>query len=239
MTLVQSWIDSLQLLKPKNFQLFAMVTLKSIIESYKILLRYVWYLLLAAIASIFIPYFIPSLTPTTLVAKVTDFDLLWFSYLLYTIWFLAVCFSTRPSIEKKDGAYFHHIFRHTWMCFVVLAALFWPSARSAWTIFTVLFVADSRGGIKQFFYSICNALKMVIYNYPLLCVFGLIFYLPSWLLRIAMLHYAYEFSLPIDVYLLPLCTNVIAMLLAPIIICTYTNIYIKKLHDQFDLYFKQ
>jgi hypothetical protein len=33
--------------------------------------------------------------------------------------------------------------------------------------------------------------------------------------------------------------SIVKILLLPIGICTYANIYIKKLHDQFDLYIKQ
>jgi len=40
-------------------------------------------------------------------------------------------------------------------------------------------------------------------------------------------------------YISPLMKIVIESFLMPIGVCTYTNIYIKRLHDQFDLYFKQ
>jgi hypothetical protein len=238
MTLVQSWIDSLQLLKPKNFQLFAMVTLKSIIEAYKILLRYFWWLMICIVACAFIPMMFPALTPISWFANLNNINLLWFSCAFYSAWFLAVCFSTRPSIGRKDWQYFGNMTSKIIVCLAVFLGFFWPEAFSVWTIFWVLFYADSDGGIKQFFISMWNAFKMLVYNFPLLCIIAIMLKFPFWLCSLAIFHFGYT-PILLSNPVLALYMNSIAMILSPIAICTYANIYIKKLHDQFDLYIKQ
>lgn len=67
---------------------------------------------------------------------------------------------------------------------------------------------------------------MIVFNFPLLIAVGLLFYIPMYfVMSIA----------PVELML----QNVIGAFLLPITVCTYANIYIKKLHDQFDLYHKQ
>lgn len=240
MTLVQSWIDSLNLLKPKNFQLFAMVTLKSIIEAYKLLIKYFWWIvptfILFVVALFFTltylyPSYYGSLKPTP------DLTLAWFYmpvgfYVIYLLLFLAVCFITRPSIAKKDCSYLQAQYKKIILYSFILAA-FGASSLSAWSIFLVLFFLDSRGGPKNFLLSMWYALKMIIFNYPLLAIIGIMLNLPIWLINVVYIYkYNQMFMLPVMIY------NGIAILLLPIGICIYANIYIKKLHDQFDLYFK-
>ena len=38
MNLLEAWKDSLEILRPKNFKLFLLVTLNSIVQTYKILI---------------------------------------------------------------------------------------------------------------------------------------------------------------------------------------------------------
>lgn len=233
MTLVQSWIDSLQLLKPKNLQLFALVTLKSIVEAYKLLFKYWWWLfvLLAGCYAIF-------LWPSTVEQQlnVGHYTLL-ASRLLYQLLFFATCLATRPSIAKKDCTYFRsHMFAFLYMA-VYLAIVpipLWPTPFSVWDIFLILFFLDSEGGPKNFFLSMWYALKMIIFNYPLLAILGIILHAPKWLFELIYFHLnGSAFVYPVVIF------NILGALLLPIGICIYANIYIKKLHDQFDLYFKQ
>ena len=225
MTLVQSWKDSVQLLKPKNFKLFAMVTIKSIIEAYKLYFKYFWWLL-----AVMLLFFL-CITPDSLVHSVA---LLSFVHIIYGLLFLGVCFITRPSILQKDYSYLRTQFKkNLWN--VLFIPLLFISPYSPWSVFLILFFADSEGGFKKFLLSMWNALKMMIYNLPLILVITLFlvmvngfFYIP-----ILFLNYLY-FIAPLR-YLF----TAIGAFLMPITICTYTNIYIKRLHDQFDLYFKQ
>src|SRR6266404_7718448 len=174
MTLVQSWVDSLQLLKPKNLQLFVMVTIKSILEAYKLYFKYFWWLLLAMPLFLFI-------TPSNSIQYIM---LLVFNCFLYGILFLGTCFITRPSILQKDCSYFRVQFKkNLWS--VLFIPLLLILSDLPWPVFLVLFFADSEGGFKNFLFSMWNALKMVIYNLPLilvmmffLAVINLFFYCP-------------------------------------------------------------
>jgi len=221
MTLIQSWIDSLALLKPKNAQLFAMVTIKAIIETYKIMFVY-WSWIMGLIITC---YVLPIIAPRLFLSHDTGYYLLWVSDFLYEILFVAACLSTRPSIAKKNCSYFRAQLSKIGFYWLIFSLVLFSSSISCWSIFFALFFMDSVGGPKNFFLSMWYALKMTVFNYPLLLVLGILFYLPVWLLTNTF-------------YITPLMQNILGALLLPIGVCTYANIYIKKLHDQFDLYFK-
>lgn len=243
MTLVQSWIDSLQLLKPKNLQLFALVTLKSIVEAYKLLFKYFWWLfvLLVGCYAVF-------LWPSTVEQQfyVGNYILL-ASRWLYQLLFFATCLVTRPSIAKKDCAYFRShmfVFLYIAIYLAIIPMHLWPTAFSVWDIFLILFFLDSEHGPKNFFLSMWYALKMIIFNYPLLAILGIGFYLfgslPLYLMKQGIVFFVSEESMQAQaLVMMRLIYNILAALLLPIGICTYANLYIKKLHDQFDLYFTQ
>jgi hypothetical protein len=268
MTLVQSWIDSLTLLKPKNAQLFIMVTLKSIIEAYKIMFWYFW----MAPSLIYLSYFILGRfsMPYVTYVRYNSWEgivLIALMNLFYQILLLAICFITRPSIMKKDWSYFctqykkiiiywlllpvltgalvfvlaelfiifyfrNAVFGHLW---IIPTLMYWllPPMLLGWSVFSVLFFADSAGGAKNFLCSMCNSLKMIIFNYPLLVVIGLCFYVPVWIISPFI---DQRLVIGLESYI---TKNILGILLLPIGVCTYANIYIKKLHDQFDLYSKQ
>ena len=239
MTLVQSWIESLTLLKPKNLQLFVMVTIKSIVEAYKLMFKYFWWLVLAPAAFLLIvsdyraAIYARDIDSIAFYARMTGI-----AYLLYTLLLLAVCFITRPSVVRKDCSYFRTQYKKMilyWVLWFILflassitqtlTPLLQVSAYSPWWIFLILFCADSDGGLKNLFLSMWRTLKMIIFNYPLLVVVGICFYLPIFIVN------KY-------VFISPLVRTLVASLLLPVGVCTFANIYIKKLHDQFDLYFK-
>jgi hypothetical protein len=256
MTLVQSWIDSLTLLKPKNFQLFVMVTLKSIVEAYKLLLRFFWWVvpafILFVVALFFTltylyPSYYGSLRPTP------DLTLAWFYmpvgfYVIYQLLFLAVCFITRPSIAQKDWGYLLTQYRKIILYWIIIALLTLYSdfrfSYSIWSVFLVLFFIDSEGGPKNFFFSMWYALKMIIFNAPLLAIMGICFYVLGYffslLMTKAVVVSTFDERVMADaLIIMGLGRTAIKILLLPIGVCTYANVYIKKVHDQFDLYFKQ
>lgn len=227
MTLVQAWVDSVSLLKPKNLKLFVLVTLKSILDAYKVLAKYWWWLFAIIIGCFVAPYVWADSIDVYLQAERI-------SQWAYQLLLFAAIVATRPSLFPKDCAYF----RSNMIYFLGVAGLlfilpygFWPTAFAPFYFLVVLFFLDSEkklrmGTFNDIFLSIFNAIKMLVYNYPLLVVIGLILFAP------VLCVYNY-------VLFAPLLHNVLGALLLPITVCTYTNIYIKKLHDQFDLYFKQ
>jgi hypothetical protein len=76
---------------------------------------------------------------------------------------------------------------------------------------------------------------MIVFNYPLLVVIGI-----CWGLLLGLNKYFIEpFIFANDTVGVGFAMwNILAALLLPIGVCFYANIYIKKLHDQFDLYFQ-
>ena len=274
MTLIQAWIDSLQLLKPKNLKLFVLVTIKSIIEAYKLMFRFFWwliplffgvFLLLALIG----PYTIPNYYGP--IEAIGDMNLRWLNGnigpiidILFTLLFLGMCFLTRPSIMQKDWNYLFTHYRKIifyWiiyaLVYAIFAELFSPEKMIVWDyplwyptfyyissfiiavfqIFLILFFADSVGGLRNFLRSFWNSLKMIIFNTPLIIIIGSFLYIP-FVIDIGYGLYSQNilnYSLFLKYY--HLIFILIAILLLPIFICPFANIYIKKVHDQFDLYF--
>jgi len=237
MTLIQSWVDSLTLFKPKNFQLFAMVTIKSIMQAYKILLYYFWWVMLLIAICAVAPRFIQ--LHDYAFANVQYKNLFFVtSCWLFELFFLAACFSTRPSILQKDSQYFIAQFKKIILFWIFMPLFSWSSAAYYGYIFTVLFFADSEGGPKNFLLSLWNALKMIVFNFPLIMILGGIIYGSGWIGG----QYLAQILIARGIPVYPqwfLFVNLIGALLLPIGVCIYTNIYIKRLHDQFDLYFSK
>lgn len=258
MTILQAWGESLTLLQPKNLKLFALVTLKSIVETYKLLLKYWWWLFTLMFALAFGIVYIgswTSLVSYTWHMQVFGF-LLFFRVLLDWLSFFAICLATRPSTTQKNCAYFRSYMPHCIYIIVFLGLLlflafvgikqvllshisfsvspimlyFVQSLGQSFMIFLTLFFFDSALSVKNMWYAFCNALKMIMYNAPLCCMAILLitcfFYACDQLIL-------YLFSTG-DIY-----NFFFRGLLAPIIVCTFANIYIKKLHDHYELYFPQ
>jgi hypothetical protein len=194
-----------------------MVTIKSIIEAYKIMFRYWWWL----IGLMVIWYFI---SPKLCIVHGVDIASRW----SYQLLFFATCLATRPSIMRKDWEYFRSqiiYFGYIAAYLLIAPVWLWP-VLSPLSIFFILFFLDSAHGPRNFFLSMWYSLKMIIFNYPLLVVMIICFNVPVIIIN--------KVFFPTSMTL-----NMLAALLLPIGVCTYANIYIKKLHDQFDLYFKQ
>jgi hypothetical protein len=158
--------------------------------------------------------------------------------LLYILLLLAACFCTRPSILEKDCSYFRTQYTKNIFCWLLILCLPVKSVIIIfpWFIFLVLFLADSDSSFKSFLLSLWNTLKMMIFNLPLLVVLGVVvYYLPirifEFIFQSIELRWSYGMLLNLE--------YAVAAFLLPISVCIYTNIYIKKLHDQFDLYFNK
>ena len=250
MTLVQAWIDSVQLLRPKNFKLFIMVTLKSIIEAYKLLFKYFWWLILLLL--IFYGCVIGNLYFFALIV------------VIQSLLFFMVCSITRPSVAKKNCAYFRsqlYPFMYIIIFQLVLGGIsyFIPDALMIsvksltsflyfpWLTLLILFFLDSEKNIKKFFISMWHAVKMIVFNFPIIVCF----YIAIYVFDIGILWFfekCVELLFQLFIWVgvrsrmllyINYLMGITPSLLLPIGICTYANIYIKKLHDQFDLYVKQ
>jgi hypothetical protein len=90
---------------------------------------------------------------------------------------------------------------------------------------------DSTGSISDVWHSVVRAFKMMIYNYPFCIIMFIIFILCSVLGQMTV---AYYFG--VSSFLL---SSLVANLILPIPLCILTNFYIKRLHDQFGLYYPE
>jgi hypothetical protein len=243
MTLIQAWGDSLSLLKPKHLKLFLLVTLKSVVDTYKVLLKYWWWLFAIAILFYGTIFLQAGIITYIWANKIAD-------YLLYDILLFATLVTARPSLEQKNGAYFRRYMIYYlpiliyYLPMILLTVFFLPFGLLPITviisplyIFTVLFFLDSSKKLKDFAVPFFRALKMVVYNLPLLIIVGVILYLPQYIF--SCINISPLLIAGITIRQMHAILNIFSVLLVPIALIPYINIYIKKLHDQFDLYFKQ
>lgn len=248
MTLVQSWMDSLQLLKPKNLEPFVNDTLKSIREAYKLMFKYFWWLIALQLMC-----YIPLIAHRSPFLSIGSFSI------VYQLLFFIVCLIARPSSIEKNYAYFRSHLRpliyfvpFKLVIFAVESVLTPLGGQifpfSAWPIFFILFFLDSKNDSRSFFASVWSALHMIIFNFPIiLCVHGalwlfesIIFFIIN-LIAIGTVAHGISNLWNVGVagfFYIALIYGIIGILLLPIGICTYANIYSKKLHDQSDLYAK-
>lgn len=237
MYLFESWKASLALFFPKNAHLFALVTLKRIAQSYSIIFRDLWWLIITAI--------------------VLEIMNVYYLYLA-TIWTVAIFIFyliIRPSIKRKSWDYYKDYGKHSLLFiimtlififnilyililfylvrvihinyFIVHAVLLLPGGfvyLSPWLSFILLFLLDSPITFTNFFKSWVRGTKMVVYNYPFcFIVVGLLMLIAQ---AFSLLFYEINYYF-------------IAALALPIGLCLWTNFYTKRLHDQFSLYFPE
>ena len=257
MQLLQAWKDSLTILRPKNLKLFCLVTLKSILSTYKTLIsNFGWLLLSIAIPLCFFTRSAEGIWGLFGVYVV----FIWLSYLIFL--------AARPSITRKDLAYFTgfkwHALWNTLLYFYLIPALMavfygllnfaffgnifgpqgagmsifvaiftLPTLAIIFSIlmfisfFSLLFLLDSDGSIKSFGMSLVRGIKMFLYNLPFCLLFMIIFAI---LFGALVLLFGEFMGSSFNTIFIPL--------LLPVPLCFITNFYIKKLHEQFAVYFK-
>lgn len=246
MTLVQSWIDSLRLLQPKNLQRFIAVTVKSIIEVYALMIQYFWPSLVMLVICFFVPYLFPRIdipikgdtifgvnqqTFNHFARHIAFFASCW----IYELLFLLVCFSARLSVSLKDGSYFAVHLKRIIPYWLFVPLFSWSSSAYYLYIFTVLFFADSPGNPKSFFLSIWNGIKMVVFNFPLVVLMGALVYGSGLAGTYLLLQSYMSYGIPVYPEFL-ITLNLIGALLLPIGVSLFTNIYIERCAAQSYLY---
>lgn len=241
MQLLAAWKDSLMVFKPGNLKLFSLVTLNSLVKTYQVWLRYWGWLILASIGC---AYYLPQAAPLVTI-------------IIYITMFLSV----RPSVKIKNWDYFMDYLPHAFYITVWKVAtpwLFWLSMVAlkmmithvrtliyaqlfAYMFLTVVFylwinnfytllLFDSAGTLSDAVKNLFRAAKMFFYNLPFCIVItGLViplvwvgnYLVPnSPIFGLYILHVLFEFLI-----LLPLFANIV------------TNFYVKKVHEQYSLYF--
>ena len=104
--------------------------------------------------------------------------------------------------------------------------------------FFTLFFLDSRNKIGDLFLSFRRSLRMAKYNYPFCFIMSIIlfslFLINIFIIAIIAIGFA-----DAHIYDLLAMYKILNVLFLPIVISFFTNFYIKRLHDQFNVYFRQ
>jgi hypothetical protein len=263
----RSWKESVSLFIPKQARLFFLITLKSIIESYKLIALHLWWLFgLSYLTDILYSRYFGIKSYFCIVPLLSWFLTIFFIYLII-----------RPSIKRKGWSYYKdYLGRFAYfVLFSIIAFLipillllignkiaFWtfsiswifymlflpflivpllisflvaPQVVALYTspllTFLLLFMLDSNGSISDVFQSIIRAFKMVIYNYPFCIIMFIVFIVCSTIGQMLIVQF-----FGINSFLL---SSLVTNLILPIPLCILTNFYIKRLHDQFGLYYPE
>lgn len=234
---LKSWVESLQVFKPTLLKIFSLLMLKYTVDFYS-RLWYFWWLLVggATAALIVLP---------TRDAFITVF-LLWLFY--------SLC-SVRSSIELKQYRYFMRL-SYYFIFYIVIAWLLYMTVRffllkalathsiiiniiigllvhisSMGLLFFTLFMLDTYGTIADGRVSLQRAFRFVVYNYPFCLVITGIFIA----IVIGGAGGTYTLFKQRNFYWI---LYGLLFLLAPFFSCFLANFYIKRVHEQFNLYFK-
>lgn len=249
MNLLASYKESLALLLPSNLKTFMLITLKTFFSGYKLVIQLFWWLLVGGAAA----YFGILLFKSNMHA--IRFVRLAILIITCGVWLLAI----RTSRERKNIFYFlSRVLRYgpIILFFLGIAVIYFMLILQGIELrlfnvagfniilflsyicgvqcfaFFSLFALD-RIGFKGLLHAFTRAVYMIGYNLPLVFISGLFFGVLS---LVTDLHYILGLS---DVTVKGIDFLYQQLLVIPFYICLLTNIYIKKLHKQSELYFPQ
>jgi len=287
MQLLQSWSSSLAIFKPANLKLFLLVTLKSIIEAYKVLFAKFWHLVLAYIV---VDFFLIRYLQTNQVSFFSGVPFAQspiFTWLfvigLVVVTSLVTFFMflvSRPSVTQKNYDYVFRYIKH--FCYFILfvfllralaGLIMYPIITNEQYLFQVwvnrvfaflqfsysiifsffiLFFLDAKAGVNEAFLAMCRAVKMWFYTLPFTCIVALLYILVVFFFVIFLPHVLHFLIVPgttttladlyrllVNHYLFQYFFGFLYTLGKIIPICFLTNFYIKNIHENFTLYFKQ
>jgi hypothetical protein len=251
--LLYSWKEGLSLLAPRNLKPFALVTLKSIIEGTKLYLKYFWWIPVIYLGrELVVRHFlnnspIDTYSSIKYCARLIQSD--YVRLFLYGINAIALWLVIRPSIDRKNCAYFRSIISRCFLAFIILllintlGKIEFSSLLGIWYMLTVFFVTDTPDPLKNILKSCWRALLMLFYNLPILSILLLIYFLAFGLFHY-LLSAILECFVPYNSLLMLKTVAPIRVVISEMIVgqtiltCTVANIYIKRVYEQCDLYFK-
>jgi hypothetical protein len=234
MRVLDSWGKTKDFFERKNFSLFILVTLKAIKTSYEGLLKFlgVPILLLIGLDILF----------DGRMSITADYCLFMVRTGVVIFMFLTV----RPSLQQKIWQYYRHYTLHAVIAGVWVAALLLiPRMCSLGCVsyipyqvllvesaFAIFFFLDQHITFANFMNAQVQALKMFIYNLPICFIISLLVacVMAVVLRAAALVGRFFEVHVP---------APDIMLLLAPIFLSILSNMYIKFLHEQSDVYFAQ
>ncbi len=234
MNIIQSWKESLSLLKPENLKPFVLVTVKTVLDIYKSINKPLssrgnWFLL-GAVAVLVI-----------LTNGLKLFHLFWLEAALLNSIRYALIFvfalALRPSIGQKGWDYFYENIQKFWYILVAMILLGLSGAYIipfffVWYLFFLFALFDTHGTANESLRAVRTSFVMLLYNFPLCAVV----YAVIGVMNIVLYYFiafvlGYFGGLTIAVFL--------CILFVPIEVALIANLYIKFIHGQPSLYFKQ
>jgi len=263
MYIVDSWKESFEILKPRFLKVFFLILIKSVIETCKVWFTYFWWLI--AIHILFNVALLNQAIYFKIFLRFKNFSYFFsFFYLLFSFLVsFTLILSARPSVKRKTFRYFWDYKFYFLLTILGIVTVYFPLNffygemkdllmpnilvpknyiyfkfvkvllnaifiyRPIIWVFT-LFLLDSKGGLRNLFLSVYRSFKMVIFNYPFyFCVtLALGFFLDAVFLILIYFGLGY-----MNFY--------ISLLFLPVYLCIFTNFYVKRVHEQFGLYFSE
>jgi hypothetical protein len=259
--LFYSWKENLTLLLPRNLKPFALVTLKSIIEGGKVYLKYFWWIPVIMLGRTLASDYLFN-DQTDAYHGLQYYVVFFIRYYVLTLFIthcstIAIWLTIRPSIDRKNCAHFRSMivkYFLTLSAFTLLYIFVWinllrfhrnfalpaPFAIfidifSIWYLLAVFFITDTPSTFRNFFKNSWHALVMLLYNLPIISI--------AWCFHIGIaIIFSYlnitSFDLDLPFYAVSTCNSLNKVAQQIIWTCTLANIYIKRVYEQCDLYFK-
>jgi hypothetical protein len=222
MQLFSAWKDSLTLLIPKNFKLFCLISVNALIKAYKPWLSCFWWLI-------------------GLYAGAAYYKDARALIIIYGVLMCAYILCVRPSVPYKDWRYFLqngflglymalYIAFGVWLGYRAMDGnwhylLFALLSSSFTTIYTLL-IFDRNGPWERIILDYFRALMIVFYNLPFLIIMSLILLIGAIPLWWGAMNGAFY---PFWMLLILVYSTMVSTI--------WTNFYIKKVHEQYTLYF--
>jgi hypothetical protein len=221
--LMRSWKESLLIYIPKNFRLFLLVTIKSAMQTYGYLIYHFWWLFLLLVLVDVGCYYPECLLPGSLWVL--------FNTLIRGIFVLVIFMLSRPSVPLKNIDYIIEQFMRFGLGFLLLYIsfyMFFPWVHMLMTslilmpifICALLFYLDSAGSLEDISMSLWRGVKMYLFNLPFFLIAATIVYIVWHNLPVHSIYWKYIF-----------------FLFVPFVVSYFKNMYVKRLHDQFNLYY--
>lgn len=222
------WKESLLLLVNKQFWL---VTLKATKETYSMLLKKFWWLIIGYLMLNGIPLFLkPSLIHNKLFLIASG---MFWSFIVYMTLLIV-----RPSLYKKNYEYFSR-YAFYYLLFSAISVVFFRSNHNFSPFLTLLsfFYLDSNKKFWAIITSLNRAIKMVLYTLPFCLVSCLFFFLLTIVCCVAVGTAFYMASAMNNFGLVATVVNNLIRCLMPLFLCLMNNLYSKQVHDHYDLYY--
>ncbi len=246
-----SFIESFNVLKLDNIKLLALVSLNSLLFLYTSLL-YAWFLPLALLVVLVldVPYLIAAFYLTVLVKAARPSiklkQVAYWQQTLFADWvlFFGVLIFLYVPLFFKEGAHWATYGYDLILKLLFLSGPAWlPGTESLgiivvfvspFLILWTLFMLDAQTTAWSYVKAFGRAVTMVIYNYP--------FFLVAYAALRIIISLSYLVSMPLVNWVPQVAYLGWLILLVAIIpywICLITNFYVKRLHEQFSLYYEK